>query len=553
MKSPLARMMTFLLAVMLIASLPAPSFSRQSGSSDQDKEKSGKSSKPKRHKEREDVYKKWMDEDVRWIITDEERGAFKKLKTDEEREQFIEQFWLRRDPDPDTPENEYREEYYRRIAYANEKFTSGIPGWKTDRGRIYIAFGQADSVEAHPAGGPYERPLYEGGGQTSTFPFEVWFYRHIDNVGDGIEIEFVDPTMSGEYRIARSPDEKDALLDVPNAGLTLLESMGFSDKSRRPAFNGGQYDRSNSTFGQGRLQDQEFEKLQLLTNLSRPPAVKYADLATHTSDPKIDFDVLPFSFRTDYLRVSNDSVVTSFTVQLEHQDLAFENKGGIYQGTVNIHAKITALTGRRFGVFEDALQTGRYTDRSISDGQQAKSVYQKNLILPPGRYKIDIVARDVASGKTGVIHQAFSVPKYEENQLSTSSVIVADEIQPIQGVPTGQFVIGRLKVRPSVGGNFRPSQLLGVFLQVYNTEVDQTTLRPDVSIDYVITKDGKQVKMIHEDGKQGISQLDGERLTVARLIPLEGLNPGSYQVSVLIRDNVAQKTINPTAQFSVVQ
>lgn len=552
MKSPWTRVMTFLFSGAFIALLAASSLSAQPSSFSQDNDKKEKP-KQKRHKEREDVYKKWMDEDVRWIITDEERGAFKKLKTDEEREQFIEQFWLRRDPDPDTPENEYREEYFRRIAYANEKFTSGIPGWKTDRGHIYIAFGQADSVEAHPAGGPYERPLYEGGGQTSTFPFEVWFYRHIDNVGDGIEIEFVDPTMSGEYRIARSPDEKDALLFVPNAGLTLLESMGLSDKSQRPFFNGGQYSRSNSVFGQGRIQDQEFEKLELLHNLSRPPAVKYADLATHTSDPKIDFDVLPFSFRTDYLRVNDNSVVTSFTVQLEHQDLAFENKGGIYQGTINIHAKITALTGRRFGVFEDALQTSRYTDRTIAEGQQAKSVYQKNLILPPGRYKIDIVARDVLSGKTGVIHQAFSAPKYEENQLATSSVIVADEIQPIQGVPSGQFVIGRYKVRPSVSGSFRRAQPLGVFLQVYNTEVDQTTLRPDVSIDYVITKDGEQVKTIHEDGKSGVSQVDGERLTVARLIPLEGLNPGKYQVSVLIRDNVSQKTISPTAQFSVVQ
>lgn len=552
MKSPWTRMMTFLLSGAFIALLAAPSLSAQPGSFSQDNDKKEKP-KQKRHKEREDVYKKWMDEDVRWIITDEERGAFKKLKTDEEREQFIEQFWLRRDPDPDTPENEYREEYFRRIAYSNEKYTSGIPGWKTDRGHIYIAFGPPDSVEAHPAGGPYERPLYEGGGQTSTFPFEVWFYRHIDNVGDGIEIEFVDPTMSGEYRIARSPDEKDALLNVPNAGLTLLESMGLSDKSQRPAFNGGQYSRSNGVFGQGRIQDQEFEKLELIHNLSRPPAVKYADLATHTSDPKIDFDVLPFSFRTDYLRVNDNSVVTSFTVQLEHQDLAFENKGGIYQGTINIHAKITALTGRRFGIFEDALQTSRYTDRTIAEGQQAKSVYQKNLILPPGRYKIDIVARDVVSGKTGIIHQAFSAPKYEENQLATSSVIVADEIQPIQGVPSGQFVIGRYKVRPSVSGSFRPAQPLGVFLQVYNTEVDQTTLRPDVSIDYVITKDGEQVKTIHEDGKSGVSQVDGERLTVARLIPLEGLNPGKYQVSVLIRDNVSQKTISPTAQFSVVQ
>ena len=169
-------------------------------------------------KEIKKAYKDWIDKDVAYIITSEEKKAFFKLKTDEEREQFIEAFWRRRDPDPDTEENEYREEYYERIAYANEHFASGIPGWKTDRGRIYITFGKADSVESHPSGGQYDRPSYEGGGSTSTYPFEIWFYRYIEGVGSGIEIEFVDPTGTGEYRIARSPNEKDALLFVPGAG-----------------------------------------------------------------------------------------------------------------------------------------------------------------------------------------------------------------------------------------------------------------------------------------------------------------------------------------------
>jgi GWxTD domain-containing protein len=132
---------------------------------DQDKKDEKNQKKRKKSVESvKSVYKRWIDEDVRWIITDEERKTFNALKTDDEREQFIEQFWLRRDPDPDTDSNEYREEYYQRIAYANEKFTSGIPGWKTDRGRIYIVFGKADQIESHPSGGSYDRPTWEGGG-----------------------------------------------------------------------------------------------------------------------------------------------------------------------------------------------------------------------------------------------------------------------------------------------------------------------------------------------------------------------------------------------------
>ena len=168
-----------------------------------------------------DHYKKWMDEDVTYIISDDEKATFKALSNEEERENFVEQFWARRNPDPRSGDNAFKEEHYRRIAYANENYTSGMAGWRTDRGRIYIMFGRPDQLESHPTGGAYDRPYNEGGGQTSTYPFEKWWYRHIEGVGDDIEIEFVDKSMSGEYRMAMLPEEKDALINVPNVGLTL--------------------------------------------------------------------------------------------------------------------------------------------------------------------------------------------------------------------------------------------------------------------------------------------------------------------------------------------
>src|SRR6266536_2726148 len=227
------------------------------------------SEKPRNVKpELKKAYKDWLDKDVAYIITDEERKAFKKLETDDERERFIEEFWRRRDPDPDTDENEFREEYYERIAYANEHYASGIPGWKTDRGRIYITWGKPDEVESHPSGGNYNRESYEGGGSTSTYPFERWFYRYLPGVGSGIEIEFVDPTGSGEYRIARNPDEKDALIHVPGAGMTLAEEMGLADRSQRIANVGGI---GNPNYM--REQDSPFSRLQLIADLNRPPQI----------------------------------------------------------------------------------------------------------------------------------------------------------------------------------------------------------------------------------------------------------------------------------------
>src|SRR3974390_2261524 len=200
-------------------------------------EKERKRKEERLRKELETPYRKWLNEDVAYIITDEERTAFKRLQTDEEREQFIEQFWLRRDPTPDTVENEFKEEHYRRIAYANENFASGIPGWKTDRGRIYITYGPPDEKESHPSGGSYERPPEEGGGTTSTFPFEQWRYRYIEGIGSNIIIEFVDTCMCGDYHMTLDRSEKDALLYTPNAGLTMYEEMGMTTKAQR--FNGG--------------------------------------------------------------------------------------------------------------------------------------------------------------------------------------------------------------------------------------------------------------------------------------------------------------------------
>ena len=185
------------------------------------------------------TYKKWLNEDVVWIITDQERAAFKQLSNDEERDSFIEQFWLRRDPTPDTEENEYKEEHYRRIAYSNEHFAAGIPGWKSDRGRIYIMYGPADEVDSHPSGGSYERPMEEGGGETSTFPFEDWRYRYLEGIGQEVIIEFVDTCMCGDYHMTLDRSEKDALKYTPNAGLTLYEQMGMASKTSRFTGNGG--------------------------------------------------------------------------------------------------------------------------------------------------------------------------------------------------------------------------------------------------------------------------------------------------------------------------
>jgi GWxTD domain-containing protein len=509
---------------------------------DQDPSEKPRNVKPELKK----AYKDWLEKDVAYIITDEERKAFKKLETDDEREHFIEEFWRRRDPDPDTDENEYREEYYERIAYANEHYASGIPGWKTDRGRIYIMYGKPDELETHPSGGTYNRETYEGGGTTSTYPFERWFYRYIAGVGSGIEIEFVDPTGSGEYRIARNPDEKDALLNVPGAGLTLAEEMGLSDKSQRVANSGG-FGTPNYT----REQDSPFSRLQLLADLSRPPQIKFNDLASAVNTPVIEDNPLNFDVRVDFFRQSDERVITAFTIQTDNSNLVFQDVGGLQQAQLNIFGKITHVSGRRAGIFEDPVIT-RATPAELTDAKDRKSAYQKAVALAPGRYKLDVIVRDINSGATGVRHIDVPVPKYDPNKLGTSTLVLAAKLESLGDQPAvGMFTIGNVKVIPNVSGVYHRGTPVGVYMQIYNAGIDQTTLRPSVDVEYALMKDGKEIGKQAEDWR-GNSDA-GQRLTLARLINSAGLNPGDYSIEVRVRDRVSGQSLVQSAKFTIAQ
>lgn len=504
--------------------------------------------KPRKVKEEtpvKKVYLDWVKKDVAYIITPEERKAFNQLKTDEERENFIENFWRRRDPNPDTEENEYREEYYERIAYANEHFTSGIPGWMTDRGRIYITWGKPDSIESHPSGGSYDRPSWEGGGTTSTYPFEIWFYRHLEGVGDGIEIEFVDPTGTGEYRIARSPYEKDALLMVPGAGLTTSEMLGLSSKADRIT---GQYSDSSRYM---REQDMPFRRLEIIANLQRPPQVKYSDLAqlAGSESPVIDNNPLDFQLRVDYFRQSDNSVMATFTVQTDNKNLVFENVGGLQTARMNIFGRIMAVSGKRSGIFEDAVTTSA-TAEELAENKDRKSIYQKAVALTPGTYKVDVVVRDVVSGNKGVRSFGFTLPKYDEKKLDTSTLILASRLRATtENDIGGMFVIGTAKVVPNLSGSYKKGQEVGIYMQVYNAGIDQTTLRPAVDVEYILTKGGKELLRVPENW-EGLSD-SGQRLTLAKLLSTAGLDKGEYEIKISIKDRVSGQNLERSAKFTL--
>src|SRR5580704_17355606 len=305
-------------------------------------------------KELKGEYANWVNEDVRWIITDDELAAFKSLSNDEERDLFIESFWLRRNPNPDSPDNEYREEHYARIAYANEHFAAGKPGWRTDRGHIYIAFGKPDNIDSHPSGGSYERPMEEGGGNTSTFPFEVWHYRYLEGIGDNIDIEFVDTCMCGDYHMTIDRSEKDALKYVPGAGLTMAEQQGQAKKEDR--FSGGGLEQLGAGPNSAMNQSKQFDRLDRAAKLMAAPEIKFKDLESFMATSKI-LTGPPFLFdvRTDYVKVTNETVIVPLTLQIRNKDITFNNKDGVAMGTVNILGRVSNLNHKPIQTFEETV------------------------------------------------------------------------------------------------------------------------------------------------------------------------------------------------------
>ena len=547
----LALIIFFACSASLAFSAPTPAGDSSTTTSGPKKKKKLTREEKKRQKairkEMESPYKKWLDEEVPYIITPEEKASFKKLTTDEEREQFIEAFWERRNPNPGSPENEFKEEYYRRIAYANEHYSSGMPGWKMDRGRIYIMYGPPDEIDAHPSGGSYVRKPCEGGGETSTYPFEDWTYHYIEGIGENIQLEFVDPSMSGEYHLTMDPGEKDALLHVPGAGLTEYEMMNGGSKLDR--FQNTDGTTMGIPMGGQPESMEEFTRLDQFAKIFRPPAVKFNDLRAVVTH-KISAQLLPFQVKTDYVRITSESILTPITIQIANKDLEFQNKDGVMHGVVDIYGQLSTLGGRISNSFQDSVVLD-VPQHDFLTYVNRQSVYQKAVTLSPGRYKLSLVLKDDTSGHMGSTDLGIIVPNYNDDGLSASSLILADLIQqlPTNEVGTGPFVIGSTKVRPSVSASFKRDQNLGMYLQVYNLGVDPKTHRPDADIQYQLLKDGKTIFTTTEAAAR--IEHASEQVTIRKSLPLAPLQPGDYTVSIKVTDNIKKKSIQPSATFAL--
>jgi len=486
-------------------------------------------------------YKKWLNQDVVYIIQRQEEEIFAGLTTDQEKEEFIEQFWRRRDPDLTTAANEFKEEHYRRLAYVNERYASGEAGWKTDRGRIYIIHGPPDEISPHPSGGTYERTLYEGGGMTATFPFEVWRYRHIDGVGDDVMLEFVDPSWSGQYKLTIDPDEKDAFARAP-LGETLDEMGGLMLRGDR---------------GTGldtriiRRQDRPFDRYYRYRNVQRAPTIKYKDLQ-EIVNVELTYDSFPFEVRVDHFRLNDAQVLVPITIEVQNQDLTFVDEGGLQVARVAIYGIITSIKNQVLTEFEDEL-VNRFSMADIQRGRSQRSLYQKIIPVDRGmRYKLDVVVKDLNAERSSVNRKAIAPPSYGDGKLAVSSVILSDYMRVLDDVPDGDemFVIGDVWVRPSISNVFWTVNALGAYFQLYNFELDQSDLEPRVRVKYEIFQDGKSIVNMSDENASA-QYFSQQRIVLIRRLPIEQLDPGSYTLNIAAEDLVKDESASVSVGFEV--
>jgi len=522
---------------------------KDSGKKKGDDNGKGKKNLKKLEKELATPYKKWLEEEVPYIITDEERSAFLQLQTNEEREQFIEAFWQKRDPSPDTVENEFKEEHYRRIAYANERFSSGIPGWRTDRGRIYIMWGPPDEIESHSSGSTYNRPMSEGGGQTTVYGFDDWTYHYMEGIGQNITIEFVDPTGTGEYHISLDPGEKDAMAHVPGGGPSMLEQMGLSTQAARFTRTDGSTAPLGPA-GTSALDSQdEFTRLERFAKVQAPPPVKFKDLEEVVSS-RILRNQISFDYRFDFMRITGDTILVPVTVQIQNKQMTFRERDGIQSASLNLFGRISSMTGRVIQTFEDVIQRD-FPDSLLEPSLKGFSIYQKAVPLRPGLYKLDLVIKDVNSGNVGVVNTRLAVSPIPDDKLEASSLILADQMEPVSSkdVGVGQFVLGSTKVRPKLDAEFHVDQPLDVYLQFYNLKVDDKTHKNNVSLDFKVTQGEQTVS--HEVKTGEDLKQSGEQITVQEVIQTKTLAPGKYKLQIQATDLVANQTVSRIADFTV--
>jgi hypothetical protein len=273
----------------------------------------------------------------------------------------------------------------------------------------------------------------------------------------------------------------------------------------------------------------------------------------------VRYNLLPFDVRVDFVRVTSDTVLVPIAVQIKKKDITYVNKDGIERGTLNIYGRVTTLTGKIAQTFEDTIQDD-VPPELLPKTLENASLYSKSLPLRSGRYRLDIVVKDLNGDRVGTWSRGIMVPDYSDDKgLSSSTLILADLMEkvPSKQVGIGNFVIGSTKVRPRLDGadgtpaKFNRNQKLNFWMQVYNLGVNEQNKKPSAQIEYDIVNAATKKEIVHTTETTDQLGNAGDQVTLEKSMPLASLDPGVYQLTIKVNDNISKQSIAPTAKFVV--
>jgi len=483
-------------------------------------------------------YKAWLEEDVVYIITKKEREVFRQLNSNQERDLFIEAFWKQRDPTPGTRRNEFKDEHSRRIEYANKMFGHGTskPGWKTDRGKIYIILGKPSTSESY---GALEHNLV---------PLEVWFYQ--GNFGPGIPASFYMVFFKewgiGDYilysPVRHGPQKLLETFDVnPNKALSILRQVNpeLANVARslipgqtapldaRTALPSEVLLNSINVLPQKRIDDHYADKL-----------LKYRSLI------EVDHSVL---------YVENDALVKViqdeagfFVVHyaVEPRRLSIEKYEDNYSANLEVFGKITSLEGKTIYQFEKQISLD-FDEEEVAAMQSKLFSFQDSFPLIPGDFRFDLLMKNTVSREFSSLEKDIQIPQ-PSDAPEISSIILSRDIERIvsPGKALRPFQLGPVRASPSATNAFFPGDDLNICFKLYGLTEE---LEQNGFLDFLIVREDQQVHSF----RKPIKEYEATEACVD-VIPLTEFSPGHYRLEVSLH-NESQKEIGRSIEnFAIV-
>lgn len=497
-----------------------------------------------RHRVSDAPTPEWREGPVRYIITKSEDEAYKDLETKEERSRFIETFWLRRDPTPGTPGNEFRSEFWRRVRRATSLYgrQTPKPGWLTDMGKIYILFGPPDEISRDEMN--MERR-----------DITVWIYRNTPSVGESDfkaganqVIAFAEDG-SGEYRLTAEPSKVANVWEgLPDPQPPTGQMAAFRAQQR--AFQAAMADYIGLTdpvirSHGGPVTGGSLGLTMTLSRLQKPPEEWELDSEVRTRE---FFGSLPFRARADFFRQDDGRAEVLLTVAVKSVSVTYRTTATGEEPAVEPVGAIFDSTGTTQVLSLDQAGGFRPAPGNAGAGLDDDLLYQARFVLPPGTYRARLTILDEVSGRSSTSETPLSVPDFGAQGLTISSVSLAREIDR-SGQGDSGYRIGSLRVVPRLGNVFRAGEELAFYYQIYGARLAPETGKPSLDVSYVfMASQGEEVQEIGRVDFQGqAADAHGYAL------PLEGWPAGDYIVRIEIADSLAETEASRDLAFRIVE